>query len=135
MLNQCSNCRSFAVNEDPDKKLCDICYYKTQLLNLLAVVHRDGGHYTDEHGIRKSAKDALKIIYNVLITGAQEAHDMAGIEVEGQVDEIHADAREATARQTFKAMTNTERPDIAIAILLHAIDDWYEKGVAHGERA
>lgn len=49
--------------------------------------------------------------------------------------EIHADAREATARQTFKAMTNTDRPDIAIAILLRAIDEWYEKGVTHGKRA
>lgn len=47
--------------------------------------------------------------------------------------EIHADAREASARQTFKAMTNTDRPDIAVAILLRAIDEWYEKGVAHGK--
>ena len=49
--------------------------------------------------------------------------------------EIHAAARETTARQTFKAMTKTDRPDIAIAILLRAIDDWYEKGLAHGKRA
>lgn len=26
--------------------------------NLLAVIHRDGGHYTDENGIIKSCEDA-----------------------------------------------------------------------------
>lgn len=31
--------------------------------NLLAVIHRDGGHYTDENGIIKSCEDAeTKII-------------------------------------------------------------------------
>jgi hypothetical protein len=49
------------------------------------------------------------------------------------VEDIHADAREATASHTFKAMTNACRPDIAKAILLRAIDDWYKKGVAHGK--
>jgi hypothetical protein len=56
-------------------------------------------------------------------------------ETAGYAAEINADAREATARQTFKAMTNTDRPDIAIAILLRAIDEWYETGVDHGKRA
>lgn len=28
------------------------------LKNLLAVIHRDGGHYTEEHGIEKSIKEA-----------------------------------------------------------------------------
>lgn len=44
---------------------------------------------------------------------------------------IHADAREATARQTYKAVCSQERPDIAVAIILQAIDDWYYKGAAH----
>lgn len=44
---------------------------------------------------------------------------------------IHADAREATARQTYKAVCSQERHDIAVAIILQAIDDWYYKGVAH----
>jgi hypothetical protein len=46
--------------------------------------------------------------------------------------EVHTDAREATARQTYRAMVREERPDIAIAILLRAIDEWYAKGIAHG---
>lgn len=48
--------------------------------------------------------------------------------------EIHADAREATVRQTFKAMIKTDRSDIAIAILLRAIDEWYEKGLVQGKK-
>lgn len=32
------------------------------LLNLLARIHRDGGHYTEEHGLEKSVADAdLKV--------------------------------------------------------------------------
>jgi hypothetical protein len=31
------------------------------LLNLLAVIHRDGGHYTEEHGLEKSVKDAMQL--------------------------------------------------------------------------
>lgn len=49
--------------------------------------------------------------------------------------EIHADAREATARQTFKSITKTDRPDIAIAIILLAIDEWFEKGMIIGKRS
>jgi hypothetical protein len=30
--------------------------------NLLAVIHRDGGHYTKEHGFEKSCADAEKIV-------------------------------------------------------------------------
>lgn len=46
---------------------------------------------------------------------------------------IHADAREATARQTYKAVIKQKRPDIAVALILRALDDWYEKGKKRGE--
>jgi hypothetical protein len=51
---------------------------------------------------------------------------------ERQPDEIHADAREATARQVCKALAKQDCPDLAIAIVLMAIDDWYSKGLKHG---
>ncbi len=38
-----------------------------QLLNLLAVVHRDGGHYTEEHGVDKSVEDGMKIISDLIV--------------------------------------------------------------------
>lgn len=33
--------------------------YETLLLDLLAVLHRDGGHYVGEHGLRKAYNDAI----------------------------------------------------------------------------
>jgi len=37
-------------------------YYEMLLHNLLAVIHRDGGHYTGQYGIEKSVEDAIKIV-------------------------------------------------------------------------
>ena len=34
--------------------------------NLLAVIHRDGGHYTAEHGMEKSYEDAEKKVANMI---------------------------------------------------------------------
>jgi len=36
------------------------------LLNLLAVIHRDGGHYTAQHGVEKACKDAEKRVIELL---------------------------------------------------------------------
>lgn len=38
-------------------------YYRDLLLNLLAVVHRDGGHHTEAVGVEQSVKDAVEIFY------------------------------------------------------------------------
>jgi hypothetical protein len=48
------------------------------LEELLAVIHRDGGHHTAEVGIEQSCKDAERII-----------HEMRGLL--GEVMEWHAD--------------------------------------------
>ena len=37
------------------------------LINLLAVIHRDGGHYTAKHGINKSVADAMTIVSNAIV--------------------------------------------------------------------
>ena len=34
----------------------------SDLLNLLAVIHGDGGHYVARHGLEKAVKDATKIV-------------------------------------------------------------------------
>jgi len=74
-MKQCksSGCTSMAVNVDPDRELCDVCFYKIPLRDLLAVIHRDSGDYTWKYGIKKSAADASRIVSN-LITHA-EAHN------------------------------------------------------------
>jgi hypothetical protein len=45
--------------------------YKGNLLNLLAVIHRDGGHYTDKHGVDKSIDDAERKVA-ALLAGTPE---------------------------------------------------------------
>ena len=40
--------------------------YRGHLLNLLARIHRDGGHYTIKHGLEKSVKDADEIVAKLL---------------------------------------------------------------------
>ena len=32
-----------------------------RVLDLLAIIHRDGGHYTEEHGVDKSIEDAIRL--------------------------------------------------------------------------
>lgn len=34
----------------------------TELKNLLAIIHRDGGHYTEKHGITKACGDGRKVV-------------------------------------------------------------------------
>ena len=67
IMTKCDKCHSFAVNKDTELKLCDVCYYKIPLLDLLAVVHRDGGHYTERYGLQKSVKDAMEIMSDKVV--------------------------------------------------------------------
>ena len=60
-------CGSYALNVKEESGFCDVCYYKIPLLNLLARVHGDGGHYTDEHGVSASVADADVVISNLMM--------------------------------------------------------------------
>jgi len=42
-------------------------YYRIKLKNILAVTHRDGGEYTETHGIEKSTQDAIQIIAGAIV--------------------------------------------------------------------
>ena len=35
--------------------------HESLLRNLLAIIHRDGGHYTERHGLVKSFQDAMAL--------------------------------------------------------------------------
>ncbi len=37
--------------------------YRQELLNLLAILHRDGGHYVAQYGVKQAVADAIKVIY------------------------------------------------------------------------
>ncbi|RLD06505.1 MAG: hypothetical protein DRI65_06630 [Chloroflexota bacterium] len=37
--------------------------YKHEISNLLAILHRDGGHYEDKHGTKQALIDAIPAHY------------------------------------------------------------------------
>ena len=37
-MDSCSECPSFAVNIDPDHKLCDVCYYRMAVASIEASI-------------------------------------------------------------------------------------------------
>lgn len=46
--------------------------------NLLARIHRDGGHYQNDHGTLKAAEDADLIVATLYANGADTKHAPAG---------------------------------------------------------
>lgn len=66
-MKQCRICNSYALNIALESELYDVCYYKNHLMNLLAIVHRDGGQYVGEHGLDKAVEDAKQIVANTIV--------------------------------------------------------------------
>ena len=70
-----------AVNAK-NKAQAELARYKSKYHNLLAVAHRDEGHYLQDHGEEKAGEDAITAILTAY-------HDndryRAGVEVEGSV--------------------------------------------------
>jgi len=75
IMTSCERCRSYAINphlhgrDDSDKDLCDVCYWRKRAEaagNLLAVIHRDGGHHTEANGLLDSLLDAEERVHNLI---------------------------------------------------------------------
>ena len=64
-MSRCT-CGSYATNIDPKEELCDVCFYRHHAMNLLAVIHRDGGHHTTKVGFKKSCTDAEDVVLRLL---------------------------------------------------------------------
>jgi hypothetical protein len=47
--------------DDPKQRIAEL---EEALQNLLAVIHRDGGHYIAEHGIDKATTDAMQLVFD-----------------------------------------------------------------------
>lgn len=60
------------------------------LRDLLAVIHRDDGHYTDQHGYRKATEDAIAIHHDLIRQRDhfQEQYQNAGEVILGLLDQI-----------------------------------------------
>lgn len=62
-LSQWENGRwvSYEQEESDCAHIVESMGYENALRNLLAIIHRDGGHYAAEHGIKKAVEDAHKV--------------------------------------------------------------------------
>jgi len=51
--------------------------YKSKYLNLLAVIHRDGGHYVSKHGESKAAEDGIQKIMTAYFENERLKEELA----------------------------------------------------------
>jgi hypothetical protein len=59
--------------------------------SLLAVIHRDGGHYEAEHGTARAADDAIAAVH--VLRGSLEGYIEANRYMKGELDDAMEDAR------------------------------------------
>lgn len=59
--------------------------------SLLAVIHRDGGHYEAEHGTARAADDAIAAVH--VLRGSLEGYIEANRYMKGELDDALDDAR------------------------------------------
>jgi len=68
-MPNCNMCNSFAVNVDPERELCDVCFYKKPLFDILEHIYCDlnkkyiDKDYLNEKDTRKLVKRAIDIIF------------------------------------------------------------------------
>ena len=65
--------------------------------NLLAVIHRDGGHYESEHGTEKACADAETAVH--VLRGSLEGYVEANRHMKGELDDALEDARKYAEAQ------------------------------------
>jgi chromosome segregation ATPase len=81
------------------------------LRNLLAVIHRDGGHYAAAHGDTKAAKDAEQIVVNLRAALA---------EVRGELEQCRAQVK-ALVKTLARAEQRWQEARAALAELRQAL--------------
>ena len=64
----CSTCKGSGHCCDPEAFKLYVREQGQQLRNLLAVIHRDNGSYTEKHGLDKSVYDAMQISSIALVS-------------------------------------------------------------------
>ena len=61
-----------AMKEGVTTRVTDLEKDNTHCRNLLAIIHRDGGHHTNKVGLEQSCKDAVEVVGNLRITEESE---------------------------------------------------------------
>lgn len=91
--------------------------------NLLAVIHRDGGHYIEEHGLRKATDDAIAAWY------AQQERIRA-LEAERDAQQRQLEATTRCYERLYRALghdaTNDDKAPATAARLRRERDEWRE---------
>lgn len=88
MSKNISKAIAMAIANDPTVRgASDYHGVRHLLLNLLAVVHRDGGQYVDAHGELKATEDAVQIVAslfaaNPAVSFTQKVAHLAGDELD-----------------------------------------------------
>jgi len=80
--------------------------------SLLAVIHRDGGHYQAEHGMQKASGDAITAVH--VLRGSLEGYVEANKYMKGELDDALEDARKYAEAQREIARLG-ERLDAALS--------------------
>ncbi len=78
--------------------------------NVLAVIHRDGGHYITEHGAEKASRDAIKIIIDE--RAARETALMRNIDLKRTVEWMLIDL---DYRNRNLGIEKEDSPEVAFA--------------------
>lgn len=65
--------------------------------SLLAVIHRDGGHYQAEHGMQKASDDAITAVH--VLRGTADDYAEANKYMKGELDDALEDARKNAEAQ------------------------------------
>mgnify|MGYP006277175229 CR=1 FL=1 len=84
----------------------------TALGNLLARIHRDGGHYQAQHGLEKALADAHNVVASLLAESDERS---------GAVDDCPHDSSEAVCCSVCHAKALRER-DEALGLLREIVD-------------
>lgn len=70
---EAAECKVVELEEERDEARISLGEAEHHLSNLLARIHRDGGHYEADHGAVKAAEDADKIVANLYAAEADKA--------------------------------------------------------------
>jgi len=88
--------RDFAM-EERDGWIVSHAQLFRKLGDLLAVIHRDGGHYEAEHGTEKACADAETAVH--VLRGSLDGYIEANRYMKGELDDALEDARKYCAAQ------------------------------------
>lgn len=97
--------------DEIDRLSAELAEVSQWLGNLLAIIHRDGGHYQAEHGTEKACTDAETAVH--VLRGSLDGYIEANRYMKGELDDALEDARKYAAAQDEIARLRLREPSQA----------------------